>query len=76
MGTPIGVIRDQGSGTVGSFGGRNVVVDPNHFMVQRSDVAAPKRGDTLTIGADVFKINGAPTLDDEGLAWRCPAEPA
>jgi len=71
----IGVIRSQGSEVSGARSARTIT-DPNHFDVQKSDVAMPAKGDTLTIGSETFRINGPAILDEEGLTWTCPAEPA
>ena len=38
--------------------------------LRKSEVAAPKAGDSLTIAGTVYPIKGEPLLDSEGLVWR------
>jgi hypothetical protein len=70
----IRVIRSQPSADTGPTDSR-IVVDENTFDIRRSQVAKPARGATITVGDDVFRINGAPMLDHEGMTWTCPTEP-
>lgn len=72
---PIDVVRDQHDDEA-SYGQSRLVQATNAFQVRRADVAEPAVGDVISIADGNFRINGAPTLDVEGLTWNCPAEPA
>lgn len=69
------VIRDQGDATAGDGFGR-ASVETNFFVIRKVDVDRPVTGATLLIGSDLFRLQGAPAIDAEGLSWRCPAVPA
>ena len=69
------VIRSQPDEVVGT-GGRQVIESTNSFELRRSEVAEPRKGDYIQIGADAFVIAAKPRLDAEGLTWFCTADPA
>lgn len=79
---PLRVIRSQGSETVGQ-----TILDRDSLSIRLADVALPERGDevqllgTISVMGEprinpVFRINGDPLLDDEGVSWDCPIVPA
>lgn len=61
-------IRDFGSGRITSA---TTVVD-----VRVSDVAAPAKGDVVSIGDEHFIVQGTPQRDTERLVWSCDLRPA
>jgi hypothetical protein len=69
----IRVIRGQPSQEV-AYGDASIMLDTNQVQIRRADVADPTGG-TLTLGAEIFSIQGAPSLDIEGLTWTCHLEP-
>jgi hypothetical protein len=38
--------------------------------IRRSDVAVPKKGDSLTVGALTYPVREIPVLDAQSLTWR------
>lgn len=68
------VIRNRPDDMV-SFGQSRVVTETVIFDVRASDVALPVLGDTLTIGAEVFEVIAAPSIDRERLVWRLECGP-
>lgn len=58
------------------FGGGQTVLATNSFEIRVADVAAPAIGDVIIVGAESFAINAEPQLDEGGMTWVCPAEPA
>jgi hypothetical protein len=59
--------------TQNGFGGAQIVSDTIRIDVRVSDIAAPDAGDSFTIGAEVFALQGAPRRDMERLVWQCEA---
>lgn len=51
-------------------------VDRQRIQVAASAVAAPKTGDTLTIGSKVWKVAAPPEADARGVAWSLDCTPA
>lgn len=71
QGVAVRVIRVSPQDVVtGLVPGLEVVSSPNLFDVRQSDVAAPAEGDTLSIGADSFVVQGAPRLDASRSVWH------
>ncbi|WP_347270988.1 head-tail joining protein [Rhizorhabdus histidinilytica] len=81
-GLPVRVIRSQPDQLVG-FGDGDIVMATNLLDIQRSDIADPVTGDEVqlylndlrTVPGDRLRLAGQGRLDEEGLTWRCPAEP-
>lgn len=71
---PVRVIRNRPDDMV-SFGQSRIVTDTVIFDVRAVEVALPGLGDTLTIGADIFEVIAAPTIDRERLVWRLECGP-
>lgn len=57
------------------FGQSRIATETAVFDVRASEVALPVRGDTLTIGADVFEVIAQPTIDRDRLIWRLECGP-
>lgn len=74
-GAPVAVtvVLDQPVETagVGALRGR---VPATRIRLRKSEVAAPKRGDSVTIAAQTYKVESAPVLDAEGLVWTVGLE--
>jgi len=66
---PVTVIRSQPD-VVFNAGQVGVVQGTNLFDVRVSEVPIMAKGDTLTIGPDVFLIQAPPKKDAEGLIWQ------
>ena len=52
-----------------SLFGQAVQADRMRIDIRASDVAAPARGDTVTIGSKVWTVGTPPTADAYGLVW-------
>jgi hypothetical protein len=61
--------RDAGLGVIG------VRTPSDLFEVTKAAVAAPAIGDTLQLGASVWRVHAAPDLDDGGLVWTLDVVP-
>lgn len=57
------------------FGDARFVVDSATFRVRISEIAEPKPGDTITIGGDTYRVQGAPVRDRLRLMWTVEANP-
>ncbi|CAM5281518.1 head-tail joining protein [Sphingobium scionense] len=53
-----------------------LVMDKHSFVIFRSDVDMPEHNGVISIAAGDFRINGDCLLDNEGLSWTCPTQPA
>ena len=71
----IRVVHSQPS-EIGEDGETRIVMDAHIFVIFRSDVDTPAHHGIVSIEAGDFRLNGDPLLDNEGLSWTCPAEPA
>lgn len=49
--------------------GRQVATDGGDLLVQVAEVATPAAGDTFTVGAVVYTVQGVPRLDGERVLW-------
>lgn len=56
-----------------AFGRSAVKVATILIDVRASEIAAPAKGDTVTIGSEVWRIEGAPRRDRDRLIWTCEA---
>lgn len=74
-GDPVAVtiILDAPVETVG-LGATGARIPGYRAKLRKSEIAAPKRGDQVTSGGLTFKLQAAPTLDAEGLAWALDLE--
>ena len=69
---PVRVVRrepDQGV----SFGDGRFLRDSVTLEVRVCELAQPRAGDTVEIGADLFTVIGEPERDGQRLVWRCEA---
>lgn len=60
---------------IGTFGETRIVAETVVIDVRVSEVAAPAEGDTFTIGAQTFFVQGEPVRDAERLIWTLEARP-
>lgn len=56
---------------ISNFGDGQIVRGTTLLDVRISEIAAPKEGDTFTVGATVYTVLGAPRRDLERLVWTC-----
>lgn len=57
------------------YGQAAILRDTLLFDVRVSDVAAPKSGDMMVIGTEMFLVQGTPRRDRERLVWTVEARP-
>jgi hypothetical protein len=57
------------------FGGARIRSETTRVDVRVSEIAAPVKGDRLTIGAEVFQVQGDPMRDTERLVWTLDLRP-
>jgi hypothetical protein len=74
VGTPCRVIVARPD-VPGSFGEAQIVSETLRIDVRVSQVASPRRGDVVTIGTEVFVVQGEPRRDRRRLVWQCEAVP-
>jgi len=72
---PVRVIR-KAPDELTTFGAARILSDTTIVDVLVAEMAAPKPGDTITIGADTFTIQGEPKRDRERLIWTLELVPA
>lgn len=53
------------------FGETQVVRGSTVVEVRIAEVAAPREGDSFTVGGTVYTVLGAPRRDAERLVWSC-----
>lgn len=70
---PIRVIRSRPDLDTSFGDGGRVILPTNVFLIRRSEIAQPAKGDMLAIGAARFKLQADAMLDVEGLNWRVGA---
>jgi hypothetical protein len=73
--TPIRVIR-RAPDRITEFGAGRFVSDTMMVDVRVSDLADPRSGDLIIIGADSFTIQGEPIRDRERLIWSLDLRPS
>ena len=56
-----------------AFGASRVTVETVRLDVRVSEVAAPARDDTVTIGGDTWQVSAQPRRDRERLVWQAEA---
>jgi len=72
---PIRVIR-KAPDEVTAFGSAQILSETTLVDVRTSEMANPKPGDGISIGAENFTIQGAPKRDRERLLWTLELVPA
>jgi len=72
---PVRVIR-KAPDEVTSFGSTQILSDTTLVDVRVSEMANPKPGDGIAIGADNFTIQGEPKRDRDRLLWTLELVPA
>ncbi len=72
---PVRVIR-KAPDEVTSFGSAQILSETTLVDVRVSEMANPKPGDGISIGADNFTIQGEPKRDRERLLWTLELVPA
>ncbi|HHN73161.1 MAG TPA: hypothetical protein ENK13_03635 [Thermopetrobacter sp.] len=65
---PVRVIR-KAPDEVTSFGAAQILSETTLVDVRVSEMATPKPGDGISIGADNFAIQGEPKRDRDRLTW-------
>lgn len=53
------------------FGETQIVRGSTLIDVRLSEVAAPREGDSFTLGEAVYEVTGAPRRDADRLMWTC-----
>lgn len=73
-GVSVRIVLKQPDQTI-NFGVSHVVVPTSVVDVRKSDVAQPKRGDTVVVIATgaTYEITAPPMLDTLHLVWTCDA---
>jgi len=72
---PVRVIR-KAPDEVTSFGAAQILSETTLIDVRVSEMANPKPGDGISIGADNFVIQGEPKRDRDRLLWTVELVPA
>ncbi len=72
---PIRVIR-KAPDDVTSFGSAQILSETTLVDVRTSEMANPRPGDGISIGADNFTIQGEPKRDRDRLIWTLELVPA
>ena len=63
--------------TIVGFGGTRIHAETATFELRTSEVASPRPGDQLAVGADTFVVQGEPERrDPDRLVWAIDARPA
>lgn len=55
------------------FASASVKASVDAFLLRVADVAAPAAGDALSIGAEVWTVQGVPVRSPDGVTWRIEA---
>jgi hypothetical protein len=73
---PVKVIARRPDAIAG-FGETRIRSETATFEVRASEVASPRPGDQLTVGAETFVVQGEPERrDPDRLVWTLDARPA
>ena len=77
-GDPVGVrVIARRPDTIIGFGDTRIHAETATFEVRGSEIANPRPGDQLTIGAETFVIQGEPERrDPDQLVWTVDIRPA
>lgn len=49
--------------------------DRQAFWISKADIAAPKKGDTITFDSKIYKLDTSSEVDEEGSTWECIYKP-
>lgn len=71
---PIRVVLSQPDRQA-EYGGSTVMVATTVIDVQVADVPAPTAGDTVTVDADTYVVQGAPRRDEARSVWHLDTRP-
>ena len=71
---PVRVIARRAD-AVTEFGEARLWSDTTRFDLRVSEVAAPRPGDRLILGAETFVVQGEPVRDGERLVWTIDTRP-
>ncbi|HRW16407.1 MAG: hypothetical protein U1E40_07025 [Amaricoccus sp.] len=71
---PVRVIARRAD-AVSEFGEARLWSDTTRFDLRVSEVAAPRPGDRLILGAETFVVQGEPVRDGERLVWTIDTRP-
>ena len=71
-GTPVRVVLKQPDQTL-TFGVSHVVAPTAVIDVRKSEISAPKKGDTVIVNGATYEIVSPPTQDSLRLVWTCDA---
>lgn len=72
---PVRVMPRRADSIVG-FGETRLHAETTLFDVRVAEVAAPRPGDGLAVGAESFVVQGEPVRDAERLVWTLDLRPA
>ena len=72
---PIRVIR-RAPDRITDFGSARILSDTTTVDVRVSELADPRPGDLIVLGADSFVIQGEPVRDPERLIWSLDLRPS
>jgi len=72
---PIRVIR-RAPDRITDFGAARILSDTTTVDVRVSELADPRPGDLIVLGADSFVIQGEPVRDPERLIWSLDLRPS
>lgn len=72
-GVPVRVIFAQPDVILDGLGDARLRARSVRLDLRTAEVAAPKPGDTVTVGATVYTLRGQPLADSERLTWKCEA---
>jgi hypothetical protein len=77
-GDPVGVrVIAKRSDTIVGFGETRIHAETATFEVRASEVASPRPGDQLSVGAEILVIQGEPERRDaDRLVWSLDVRPA
>lgn len=70
------VVRAQPTEVRDFGGGASIASDTASFEVRCAELPAPRAGDTLTIGAESYTVQGVPHRDPLRLVWTLDTRPA
>jgi len=71
---PVRVIARRAD-AVTAFGDGRLWSETTRFDVRASEVASPRPGDRIVLGAESFVIQGEPARDGERLVWTIDVRP-
>lgn len=72
---PIRVIR-RAPDRISDFGSAHILSDTTTVDIRVAELASPRPGDLIIIGAESFAIQGEPLRDGERLIWTVELVPA